>query len=72
MNKYDNSVVNIINNETVEQETISDLEVVTSIMKKVRFLKNIIEENSRVENLEISKIREWEDSENRELIEYFK
>ncbi len=72
MNKYDDSIINEINNEMVEQEIISDLEVATSIMKKVRFLKNIIEENSKVANLEISKIREWEDSENRELIEKMK
>lgn len=69
MNKYNDSIINSINNETIEHETISDLEIATSIMKKVRFIKNLIEENSKVANLEISKIKEWEDSENRVLIE---
>lgn len=83
MSKYDETNINNLNNEIVEHETVSDLEVATSIMKKVRFIKSLIEENSRVANLEISKIKEWEDSENRDLmdkmnryenvlIEYFK
>ena len=69
MNKYNDSIINSINNEIIEHETVNDLEVATSLMKKIKFLKNLIEENSRVANLEISKIREWEDSENRELIQ---
>lgn len=69
MNKYNDSILNEINNEIIEPETINDLEIATSIMKKVRFLKNLIVENSKVANLEISKIKEWEDSENRVLIE---
>lgn len=69
MNKYNDSILNEINNEIIEPETINDLEIATSIMKKVRFIKNLIEENSKVANLEISKIKEWEDSENRVLIE---
>lgn len=83
MNRYDGTIINNLTNEIVEHETVSDLEVTTSVMKKVRFLKNLIEENSKVANLEISKIKEWEDSENRYLtdkmkhyenilIEYFK
>lgn len=83
MNKYNDSVINSINDEILEHETIRDLEVATSIMKKVSFLKNLIEENSRIANLEILKIKEWEDSENKDLkekmsyyenllIEYFK
>ena len=72
MNKYDEININNLNDEIVEHETVSDLEVATSIMKKVRFIKNLTEENSRVANLEIYKIKEWEDSENRDLMEKMK
>lgn len=72
MNRYDGTIINNLTNEIVEHETVSDLEVATSVMKKVRFLKNLIEENSRVANLEIYKIKEWEDSENRDLIDKMK
>ena len=68
MNLYEEDLINEIIEEKVEDDIpITDKEIATSIMKRLKYVNMLKEENTAIAEKEIQKIRAWQDDVNSEL-----
>ncbi|MFQ8987394.1 MAG: hypothetical protein ACLR6T_01690 [Intestinibacter sp.] len=76
MNLYEQDVINEVLEENLEQGLeVTDNEIATSIMKRLKYVNMLKEENTAIAEKEIQKIKVWQDEVNRELdqkIKYLK
>jgi len=68
MNLYEQDLINEIVEENLEEGLeVTDNEIATSIMKRLKYVNMLKEENTSIAEKEIQKIRAWEDEVNSEL-----
>lgn len=68
MNLYEQDLINEVLEENLEEGLeITDNEIATSIMKRLKYVNMLKEENTSIAEKEIKKIRAWEDEVNSEL-----
>ena len=68
MNLYEQDLINEIVEENLEEGLeVTDNEIATSIMKRLKYVNMLKEENTAIAEKEIQKIRAWEDEVNSEL-----
>ena len=68
MNLYEQDVINEVLEENLEQGLeVTDNEIATSIMKRLKYVNMLKEENTAIAEKEIQKIKVWQDEVNREL-----
>lgn len=68
MNLYEQDLINEIVEENLDEGLeVTDNEIATSIMKRLKYVNMLKEENTSIAEKEIKKIRAWEDEVNSEL-----
>lgn len=68
MNLYEQDLINEVLEENLEEGLeVTDNEIATSIMKRLKYVNMLKEENTAIAEKEIQKIRAWEDEVNSEL-----
>lgn len=68
MNLYEQDLINEVLEENLEEGLeVTDNEIATSIMKRLKYVNMLKEENTAIAENEIQKIRAWEDEVNSEL-----
>lgn len=68
MNIYEQNIINEILEENLEEGLeVTDNEIATSIMKRLKYVNMLKEENTSIADKEIQKIRMWQDEVNSEL-----
>lgn len=68
MNLYEQDVLNEVLEENIEQGLeVTDNEIATSIMKRLKYVNMLKEENTAIAEKEIQKIKVWQDEVNGEL-----
>ena len=68
MNLYEQDLINEVLEENLEEGLeVTDNEIATSIMKRLKYVNMLKEENTAITEKEIQKIRTWEDEVNSEL-----
>ncbi|MDY2735596.1 hypothetical protein [Intestinibacter sp.] len=68
MNLYEQDLINEVLEENLEEGLeVTDNEIATSIMKRLKYVNMLKEENTSIAEKEIKKIRAWEDEVNSEL-----
>lgn len=68
MNLYEQDLINEIVEENLDEGLeVTDNEIATSIMKRLKYVNMLKEENTAIAEKEIQKIRAWEDEVNSEL-----
>lgn len=68
MNLYEQDLINEVLEENLEEGLeVTDNEIATSIMKRLKYVNMLKEENTSIAEKEIQKIRAWEDEVNSEL-----
>ena len=68
MNLYEQDLINEVLEENLEEGLeVTDNEIATSIMKRLKYVNMLKEENTAIAEKEIQKIRTWEDEVNSEL-----
>jgi len=73
MNLYEQDLINEVLEENLEEGLeVTDNEIATSIMKRLKYVNMLKEENTAIAEKEIQKIRAWEDEVNSELDEKVK
>lgn len=70
MNLYEQDLINEVLEENLEEGLeVTDNEIATSIMKRLKYVNMLKEENTAIAEKEIQKIRAWQDEVNSELDE---
>lgn len=68
MNLYEQDLINEIVEENLDEGLeVTDNEIATRIMKRLKYVNMLKEENTSIAEKEIKKIRAWEDEVNSEL-----
>ena len=68
MNLYEQDLINEVLEENLEEGLeVTDNEIATSIMKRLKYVNMLKEENTAIAEKEIQKIRAWKDEVNLEL-----
>ena len=68
MNLYEENIINEILEEKIDEGLeVTDNEIATSIMKRLKYVNMLKEENIAIANKEIQKIKLWQDEANSEL-----
>lgn len=68
MNLYEQDLINEVLEENLEEGLeVTDNEIATSIMKRLKYVNMLKKENTAIAEKEIQKIRAWEDEVNSEL-----
>ena len=68
MNLYEQDLINEVLEENLEEGLeVTDNEIATSIMKRLKYVNMLKEENTAIAEKEIQKIRAWEDEVNSDL-----
>ena len=73
MNVYEENLIDEINNENINNDLeITDKEIETNIMKRLKYVNMLKEQNECIAKSEIDKINLWKDEANKELNEKVK
>lgn len=68
MNLYEENIINEILEEKIDEGLeVTDNEIATSIMKRLKYVNMLKEENTAIADKEIQKIKLWQDEVNSEL-----
>ena len=68
MNLYEENIINEILEEKIDEGLeVTDNEIATSIMKRLKYVNMLKEENTAIADKEIQKIKLWQDEANSEL-----
>ena len=68
MNLYEENIINEILEEKIDEGLeVTDNEIATSIMKRLKYVNMLKEENTAIADKEIQKIKLWQDVVNSEL-----
>ena len=68
MNLYEENIINEILEEKIDEGLeVTDNEIATSIMKRLKYVNMLKEENTAIADKEIQKIKLWQDEVNGEL-----
>lgn len=68
MNLYEQDLINEVLEENLEEGLeVTDNEIATSIMKRLKYVNMLKEENTAIAEKEIQKIRAWQDEVNSDL-----
>ena len=68
MNLYEQDLINEVLEENLEEGLeVTDNEIATSIMKRLKYVNMLKDENTAIAEKEIQKIRAWQDDVNSEL-----
>ena len=68
MNLYEENIINEILEEKIDEGLeVTDNEIATSIMKRLKYVNMLKEENTAIADKEIQKIKLWKDEANSEL-----